>query len=473
MTAQTETIDKKQVETLRARLRGTLLRPGEDGYEESRAAWNLNVRQSPALVVVAEGVDDVLAAVCFARDEGIGTGVMATGHGVGTPCDGGLLVNTSRMQGVWVDPVSRTVEAGALWKDVIPAAHAHGLAGLAGSAPHVGVVGYTMGGGFGWLGRKYGLNSTSVTEANVVTADGELVRASAGENADLFWGLTGGGGNFGIVTSLTFRLYPVESIFGGAVFYTMERAYDVLGRYARWSAGLPDEMTTAVAFMNIPPLPHLPEPLRGKSVIVVKGCYCGENVLEAGGELFRPVRGSLGAPIVDTFGRMPAAAMDTISKDPVDPLGIVQHAELLSGLSPDVIDAIIEVAGAGSGSPLLSVEIRQLGGALTRTLEHLSPMGSGDARYSLNAIGATFTPEMTQGVETHVARLIKATRPYGTGETFLNFMEVNPSKDRVRAAYPSDDWEQLAALKRRFDPRNLFRFNRNIPPSPAAVKGAT
>jgi FAD/FMN-containing dehydrogenase len=465
-TIQTEKIDTKAVEALRARLRGALLRPGEEGYDEARAAWNLNARQRPAVVVMAEVADDILGAVRFGRDEGLGIGVMATGHGVGAPCDGGLLVNTSRMRGARIDPVARTarVEAGALWKDVIPEAQAHGLAGLAGSAPHVGVVGYTMGGGFGWLGRKYGLNAAGVVGADVVTADGDLLRLSADENEDLFWGLKGGGGNFGIVTSLEFRLYPLATVYGGAVFYPVEKAPDVLDAYARWSVRLPDEMTTAVAFLNVPPLPLLPEPLRGRSVVVVRGCYCGEKP-EDGEGLFRPVREGLGESIMDTFGEMPAAAMGAISRDPVDPLGIIQHAELLSDLSPGSAEAIVEVAGAGSGSPLLSVEIRQLGGTLARTPKHLSLMGRGDARFSLNAIGATFTPEMAEGVKAHMARLVEATRQYGTGETFLNFMEVDPTEDRVRAAYLPEDWERLVELKDRRDPHNLFRFNRNVPPS--------
>jgi FAD/FMN-containing dehydrogenase len=462
MTLQTETIDARTVEDLRARLRGALLRPGEEGYEGARAAWNLNARQSPAVVVVAESAEDVLLAVRFAGDAGLGVGVMATGHGVGTPADGGVLINTSRMRGVRVDPVLRTarVGAGALWKDVIPAAHAHGLATLAGSAPHVGVVGYTMGGGFGWLGRRYGLNSTSVTEARVVTANGEPLRVRPGENEGLFWGLKGGGGNFGIVTSLEFRLYPLATVYGGSVFYPVERAREVLNTYARWSAGLPDEMTTAVAFMNVPPLPRLPEPLRGRAVIAVKGAYAGENPGD-GEEMFRSVREGFGEPIIDTFGQMPVARMDRISMDPVDPLGVIQHAEMLSDLSPGAIDALVRVAG--SGSPLTILEIRQLGGALSRASGQPNLLGGG--KFSMNAIGASFSPEMAQGVRERIASLIEETSPYQTGRTFVNFMKEDPSRDRVRAAYTPEDWERLVALKDEHDPHNLFRFNRNIPPS--------
>jgi FAD/FMN-containing dehydrogenase len=462
MTLQTQTIDASAVEDLRARLRGALLRPTEEGYEEARAAWNLNASQSPAAVVVAEDAEDILFAVRFAEDVGLGVGVMATGHGVGTPADGGVLINTSRMRGVSVDPVLRTarVEAGALWKDGIPAAHAHGLATLAGSAPHVGVVGYTLGGGFGWLGRRYGLNSAGVTEAQVVTASGESLRVRPDENEDLFWGLKGGGGNFGIVTSLEFRLYPLATVYGGNVFYPVQRASEVLNTYARWSVGLPDEVTTAVAFMNVPPLPRLPEPLRGRSVVVVKGAYAGENPGD-GEEMFRTVRRGFGEPIMDTFGQMPVAQMDGISMDPVDPLGVIQHAEMLSDLSTGAIDALLRVAGAGS--PLTILEIRQLGGALSRAPGQPNLLGSG--KFSMNAIGATFTPEMAKGVRERIARLIEETRPYQTGRTFVNFMEEDPSGDRVRAAYAPEDWERLVTLKDEYDPHNLFRFNRNIPPS--------
>src|ERR687895_1096193 len=266
-------IDRSPLEAFRAGLRGTAYAPGEEGYEEGRQAFNLNAHQHPALVVMAAGAADVIAAVRLARDEGLGVGVMATGHGVAASCDGGVLINTSRMKGVRVDPEAQTarVEAGALWADVINEAQVFGLAGLVGSSSGVGVVGYTMGGGFGWLGRKYGFNADSMREADVVSADGELLRVSAYEHPDLFWGLKGGGGNFGIVTSMEFTLYPLRSVFGGNLFYPLERTAEVLDLYVRWVETLPEEMTTAIAFMNFPPLPMIPEPLRGGSFISVRG----------------------------------------------------------------------------------------------------------------------------------------------------------------------------------------------------------
>jgi UDP-N-acetylenolpyruvoylglucosamine reductase len=460
-------IQGSTLETLRAGLRGTAHAPGEEGYDEASRAWNLAAHQQPALVIVAGGAADVMAAVRFARDAGMGVGVMATGHGVGVPCDGGVLINTSRMKGVRVDPVARTarVEAGALWTDLVHEAQPHGLAGLMGSTSHVGIVGYTMGGGFGWLGRKYGFNAASMLQADVVTADGELVRVSADENEDLFWGLGGGGGNFGIVTSLEFGLYPVGTLYGGDLIYPMEKAKEVLEVFARWTKNLPDEWSTGVAFLNVPPLPAVPEPLRGKSVIALRGCYCGENP-EDGEEFLRPVREELGETIMDTFGPMPFAALDAISMDPVDPMGARQHSEMLGELSPDAIEKLVEVAGAGSGSPLILLELRQLGGALKRTADHLSTMGMGESRFIMNGIGPAFTPEMAEGVLAYLTSVAEATRPFQTGDTYVNFMELEgASPERVKAAYAPEDYERLVALKDRYDPTNVFRFNRNLQPS--------
>jgi FAD/FMN-containing dehydrogenase len=470
MNVETIKIDTLELKGLRAGLKGAAYVPGDEGYDEARAAWNLNAHQHPALVVVAEGAADVLAAVRLAREQGLGVGVMATGHGVAAPADGGVLINTSRMKGVHVDPETRTarVEAGVKWADLAPEAAAHGLAGLQGSSSDVGIVGYTMGGGFGWLGRKHGFAADSVKEADVVTADGELIKVSAHENADLFWGLKGGGGNFGIVTSLEFALYPITQVFGGNLFYPVERAAEVLELYGRWSEELPEEVTSGMAFMNLPPLPMIPEPIRGGSFIVVRFCYTGEDLREKGEELLRPFREAFGEPVMDTFGVMPYEAMDAISMDPVDPMGAYGHSEMLHDLSPETRETLVELGGADS--PLVMLELRQLGGSLSRPPADLNPMGRSDSKFILYALGATFSPEMAQAVQSYLAYVAEAAKPHASGTQYVNFMDLDgATPERVRAAYSPEDWDRLVALKDRYDPNNTFRFNRNIAPSPAAT----
>ena len=475
MRSNVETIiEGSTLEELRAGLRGDAFVPGDEGYDGARAAWNLAADQRPALVVMAEDAADVVAAVRLARERGLGVGVMATGHGVASLPHGGVLVNTSRMKGVHIDPVAQTarVEPGVKWKDVIPEAQKFGLAGLLGSSSDVGVVGYTTGGGFAWLGRKYGFNADSVMEAEVVTADAELVRASAHENADLFWGIRGGGGNFGIVTSLEISLYPLTQVYGGNLFYPIERAPEVLEHYADWIETLPDEMTTAVVFLNFPSIPEIPEPLRGQSFVAVRGCYSGETP-EVGEELMRPWREGFGEPAVDAMHVMPYAEMDMISMDPVDPVGADMHVERLEELSPETIATLVEVAGAGSGSPLIILEIRQLGGALEREPAQPSAVGHRDSRFIMSAIGATPTPEMAKLVKAHLARVAEAMHPFATGATYVNWLDLDwATPERVRAAYSPEDWERLVDLKDRYDPENVFRFTRNIPPSSAARSAA-
>jgi hypothetical protein len=444
---------------------GALLRPGDGGYDTARIAWNLNARQRPAGVVVAESATDVAAAVRLAGDRGLGVAVMATGHGTGVPCDGGVLLNTSRMREVSVDPATRTarVAAGAQWIDLIPHAAPHGLTGLPGSSSRVSIVGYTMGGGFGWLGRRYGFASGSVTAAELVTADGELVRA----DAELLWGLCGGGGNFGIVTSLEFTLHPVAVVYAGNLFYPVERAGEVLSAYAGWTVGQPDEMASAVAFRRFPPLPTVPERLRGGQFMAVRGCWCGTEP-EEGERLVATLRAALGDPVLDTFGVLPTAQLDAISSDPVDPIGALQHCELVGELSAETISTLVEL---GSGSPLIMLELRRIGGALSVPAGQLSPMAHTTARFTLNAIGVTPTPESAGPIRSYLVRVAEAMRPHVTGETYLNFLELDgATPQRVRAAYTDRDWERLVGLKRRWDPHNVFRFNRNIPPGWARVE---
>ena len=447
-----------------AQIDGAVLRPGDEEYDAARSAWNLNAIQHPAVIVMPQSAADVQGAVRLARAEGLGVGVMATGHGVSVPSDGGLLINTSGMTGADVDPQARRarVRAGTRWFEVISAAAAHGLAALPGSSPQVGVVGYTMGGGFGWLGRKYGFAAGHVTSAEVVTADGELITASAEENADLLWALKGGGGNFGIVTALEFGLLPVENVYAGNLYYPIGRAREVLEFYAGWTKSLPDEMAAAVSFRNFPPFPTVPENLRGRSLITVRACYCGDDLAE-GERLIQSAREALGEPEIDTYAVMPAAKLDLISMDPVEPVGSLNHAELLHDLSEETIDALVEL---GTDSPLLILEMRHLQGALSQASSALSPIGHSDARFTMNAIGASMTPEMAADVRSYLAHVAETIKPHATGGMYVNFLDVSTmSAERLRAAYSAEDWDRLVELKSRFDPENLFRFNRNIPPS--------
>jgi len=459
---------RRDLERLRATLRGAALAPDDEGYDRACQAWNLNAVQRPALVVLAEDASDMRSAVRFARQQNLGVGVLATGHGTGVPCDGGVLINTSRMRRVHVDPDTRTarVDAGALWEDVIDAASVFGLTGLPGSSAKVGVVGYTLGGGFGWLGRRYGLAAHSVTRAEVVTADGELVTADPNYHHELFWGLKGGTGNLGIVASLEFAVHPVRDVYAGNLYYPLDRARDVLEFFAGWTRSAPPELTGAATFRTFPPLPGVPEPLRGRSLVAVRGCYCG--AVEDGRALIDKARDALGPAAVDTFAVMPAAGLAAISMDPVEPLGAVNHSELLPELTPEIIDALVDVAGPQSGSPLVMLEIRQLGGALRGRPDELSPMAHTRATVSLNAIGITPNPERAAAVLAHLATIRHRIGALATGDTYINFLDLDgATPERIRTAYSAADWLRLVRLKETYDPADVFRFNRNIPvPAP-------
>ena len=301
-----------------------------------------------------------------------------------------------------------------------------------------------------------------MTTAEVVTADGDIITASPRNNPDLFWGLQGGTGNLGIVASLEFALYPVTEVYGGNLYYPLHRAREVLDFFAEWSRTAPVEFTASVAFRSFPPLSTIPEPLRGRSLIALRGCFCG-NPAE-GASLVDRARATLGAAAVDTFAVMPVAALATISMDPVDPLGAVSHSELIGDLTPATIDALLDVAGPDSRSPLVMLELRQLGGALVGPPDALSPMARSAARFSLNAIGVTPTPERAGVVRNHLAKVATVMRSHATGESYINFLDLEgATPGRIRAAYCAADWNRLSRLKAHYDPQNTFRFNRNIP----------
>ena len=436
--------------------------PANPGYDAARAAWNLEVDHRPALVVMAETIHDVRAAVAYARSAGLGVGVLATGHGTGRLCDG-VLVNTSRLRSVVVDPRTRRarVGAGAIWADVMTAAAPHGLAGLMGSSSRVGVVGYTLGGGFGWLSRRYGLAAHSVTRAEVVLADGRVVATSPAELPDLFWGLPVSAGSLGIVTELEFALPPVARVHGGNLYYPLDRSREVLEVFADWSRSVPDEISAACTFRAFPPAPAVPEPLRGRSVVAFRAVHCGDPA--EGRALVDRARAALGTPLADTFADLTVDQLGLVGLDPVVPLGARSRSELLHDLDAGTIDALVAVAGPDAGSPLAMLEIRLLGGALAGPPGALSPMARTAARFSLNAIGLTTTAAPADRVRHHLDRVTATMRPHATGDTYVNFLDLDQATpERVRAAYTAADLTRLVDLKTAYDPENIFRFTRPL-----------
>ncbi len=299
------------LQALRSRIRGAVLTPEDPGYDQARAAWNPAVQQRPLLAVMAETEGDIARAVEYASEVGLGVAVQATGHGVTVPATGGVLVNTSRMRSVNVGAGTAIVGPGAIWADVLPHTQEFGLAPLLGSSSGVGVVGYTLGGGSGFLGRQYGLAADSVVRMRAVTADGRVLNVTAEEHPDLFWAMRGGTSNFGVVTRLEFKLYPVKRVCGGGVYWPIERAREVSDVYREWTAAAPESVTSRLALLRVPPLPHIPNEMWGKLLVAVQAAFLGDE--EEGARLFAPFR-KLGAPVVeDALGMMPFAAAPTRS----------------------------------------------------------------------------------------------------------------------------------------------------------------
>jgi hypothetical protein len=457
-------VDAAGIRDLKTKVRGEVLVPGDAGYDAGRAGFELSADQRPAVVVMVESAQDVISAVNFARERRLGIGVQGTGHGITRPANGGLLVNTSKMKTVEVFP-SRSVarvEPGAKWKDLVPQVQPHGLVALSGSSTDVGIVGYTLGGGTSWFARRYGYAANSVISAHVVTADGRLRHASEKENPDLFWGIRGGTGNFGIVTSLEFRLYPVKEFYGGSVFFPAENAREVLQAYGGWVNGLPDTLTSRAVIYNLPPIPVIPEPLRGRWTIAVQGVFLGSET--EGADLLQPIR-KVAKPVLDTFAMMPYSKIDTIANDPQQPTAIVLQTETLRDISPQMIDSLLQGVRVGERSFVVQVEMRDLGGALAAFPANGSAVGCPLGKFWLNAIAMFRTPEEKTPATQEVARVKEAVEPFSTGRVFLNGLSGVAGSARVRSAYSPENYERLVALKRRYDPDNLFRFNCNIDPS--------
>jgi FAD/FMN-containing dehydrogenase len=454
---------------LRARLDGEIVTPIDASWDEARQAWNLAVDQRPAAVVYAESADDVVATVSFARDHGLRVAPQGTGHNAGPlgSLADTVLLKTSRMRGVSIDAENQRarVEAGVLWLEVVEAAAEHGLAALAGSSPDVGVVGYTLGGGLSWLARKFGIAANSVTAVELVTADGRLVRADADNEPELFWALRGGGGSFGVVTALEFRLYPLEQVYAGWLFFPIERAEEVLYTW-RWALdSVPDELTLVARFLRVPPIPEVPEPLRGRSFVVVEGIYIGDEA--EGAELIRPLR-ELG-PELNTFATIPMPALSHLHMDPEHPVPGAGDGMMLADLPVEAIDRLIEAAGAESESSLLSVEVRHLGGAVAQARPEHGALASFDAQFVLFAVGMAPTEELKGTVEAHVELVKQALAPWDAGRAYLNFAELPTTGQRL---FGAGTYARLRRVKAEYDPQDVIRSNHPVPPArPARKRG--
>jgi hypothetical protein len=444
---------------LRARVAGDVSVPGDADWDEARLAWNLAVDQRPAAVVQAETADDVAAAVAFAREHGLQVAAQGTGHGASAlgSVEDTILIKTHRMRGVSIDPVARIAraEAGVIWMEVTAAAAEHGLAALAGSSPDVGVVGYSLGGGMGWLGRKLGFATNSITAIEAVTADGRRVRANAEDDPDLFWAMRGGGGNFAFVTAIEFALYPIPEVYAGVLFFPLERSAEVLNAWREWVETVPEEVTSVGRIMQFPPFPDVPEPLRGNAFALVEATVIGDEA--AGAELLRPLR-ELG-PVLDTFEVRGVETLQQLHMDPEHPVPGLGDGMLLGELTPETVDAVVEVAGPGSGSPLLSVELRHLGGALSTPAPANGALSALDAAFAVFAVGIAGDPEGKAAVERHVDAVLAALRPWDAGTIYFNFTERPAAGRRI---YPEHVEHRLRRVKAAYDPSGLIRSNHPI-----------
>ncbi|MFP5372008.1 MAG: FAD-binding oxidoreductase [Actinomycetes bacterium] len=451
------------VDSLRRRVAGPVLLEGDEDLAAEVACWNLAVRHDPAVVVGAACTADVVAAVRWAVEQGLHVAVQATGHGPVRDAAGSLMITTRRMQGIHIDAGRRTarVQAGVPWDAVMAAAAEHGLAGLRGSSSGVGVVGYTLGGGLGSFGRKHGFAADHVRAVEMVTADGRLRRVTAESEPELFWAIRGGKGNFGIVTEMEFDLVPAERLVAGGVFFAGADAAAVLHAFREWAPTMPEEVGTSIAILRVPPMEELPPPLRGQTVVHLRYAYCGDDAAE-GARLVEPMLRA-GTVLLGGVGPMPVGAMDAIHMDPVDPTPACEKGMLLADLPADAVDALIAAAGPQVELPLIMVELRLLGGALSRQPETPNAVAGRDAAWSAFAL-APGVPELAQVAPAVVRGVLDALRPWAAPGCLVNFLGDVSGAEEVAAAYPPATAERLLALKRVLDPAGTFSFGHALTP---------
>ena len=446
---------------LKSRLGDRVVGPQDPGWTEACQAWNLAVDQHPAAVVSPEAARDVVAVVEVTRGHGLRVAPQGTGHSAAprASLEGSVLVDMSRMNAVEIDPERHRarVQAGAQWRHVVGPAAEHGLEGLSGSAPDVCVTGYALGGGAGWMVRRYGLAANSIRAAEVVTADGRQVQADAGSEPDLFWALRGGGGSFGVVTALELELFPVRELYAGVLFWPQERAPEVLEAWRAWTEGAPEEMSSLGRLLNVPPLEHIPEPVRGRSFVVVEAAWLGDEA--SGSQQLAVLRGL--DPEMDTFAMIAPPGLAALHMDPPEPVPFAGDGMLLGDLPAEAIDALVGAAGPGTDSPLLSLEVRHLGGASGRPGPEHGALAAIDASYALYAVGMATNPEMEQAILRRIDQVQAALAPWDRGR-FLNFTERPANTGRM---FTDEAYRRLREVKSKYDPDSILQANHEIPPA--------
>jgi hypothetical protein len=433
-------------------------------WDDARQAWNLTADQQPAAVAFVEGADDVSAVLRLAAERGLKVNAQGTGHGAGMlgRLDDTVLIRTTKMKGIEVDAAacSARVEAGVIAEELGAAAQKHGMCSLPGSSPNVGTVGYTLGGGMGWFGRRHGFSCNRVRAIELVTADGEQRRVDADHEPDLFWALRGGGGGYAIVTGLEVDLLPISEAYAGALIFPAELGVEAVRTYRHWTQALPDEVSSIGRFLRPPPMPDVPETLRDRTLWTVTAACIGSR--DEGERQIAPLR-ELGEPIMDTFDQIPAAGLSRINMDPEPPIPTLGHHRLLRELSDEAIDAVVGVVGPEAGSPLLLTELCHAGGALGRVAEGGGALSKLDAEFVMLAIGVPMTPPQGEAITGTLDRLHDAVEPWSAEGGYFNFAERPCDVD---ALLPPETCERLAGVKRRWDPDGLIRANHAVSLTP-------
>jgi FAD/FMN-containing dehydrogenase len=463
----TPTLGEATIQELREAVRGDVVTPADDGYDEAHRIWNAtHDERRPAVIVRCTGAADVIAAVGFARSNGLTIAVRGGGHSIGgfSTCDGGCVIDLGPMSDVHVDldALTASVGGGAVWADVDHETQAHGLATTGGLVSTTGVAGFTLGGGIGWTMRGYGLACDNLIGAEVVTADGRLIRTSENENAELLWGLRGGGGNFGIVTQFELKLHRLgPMVYAGPIFYPADAAGDVLRAFASWAPSAPDEITAALNLTAAPPLPVIPEEWHGRKVIAVVAASTGP--VEEGEALVRPLRG-LAEPIADLLGPMPYQVIQSLL-DPLWPKGIRSYfkATNLARLDEELITRLRSLHLETPG-PQCEIHVHQMGGAIGRVADADTAFAERSMPFLINAVTGWSDPGQDQAHADWARAVVAAAADASTGRAYVNFI-TDPGA--ARSSYGDETYARLVALKDTYDPTNVFRLNQNIEPSRA------